>query len=117
MRYDDAGVLLRPIPSISRGERPELLVKNESSLIEPLWAAACVANIGGGLCCASEEFVDCVEKGPGADRLDGDVAVEFADCSEGGLFAFGDRVFEPVPVFWCIVAEDESRFAVGVISI
>lgn len=81
----------------------------------------------GGLAGSAKEFVDGVEETPCACRVDGDVAIEFSGCCEGGLFAWGDRIFEPVPVILCIVvgcgfagcvcAEDESGFSIGAIAI
>lgn len=76
-----------------------------------------MADIGGGSCGASEEFVDRVEEGPSADRFDGDITIEFTHRSESGFFTFGDRVFEPVPVFGGSVAEDKAGLAIGVIAI
>jgi hypothetical protein len=67
--------------------------------------------------CPEEKLVHGIEEGPGALRVDGNVAIELADRCEGVAFSDGDGIFKPIPIFGLGRIENESGFAVGVIVV
>jgi len=89
----------------------------EGGAVEPAGAGAYAIEIGAGDAGPEKELVDRIEESPGAVRVYGDVAVEFAGGGEGVALANGDGIFEPEPVFRLAGTENESRFAAGVIVI
>jgi hypothetical protein len=92
-------------------------LNREGAAIEPFRTGADAVEICAGDTGSPKNFVDGIKKCPGAMRVDGNVAIEFAGCREYVEFSYWDGIFEPVPVFGLVGLENESCFAVGVIVI